>query len=135
MPRRTQAIFLGRPWGPAKGRNRTGGTKPPFFVSKRWPRPSLTGQRPNGIVPALIHRPIEWLADSTWALVGLRQAIVDRRRRGRRAWIRHVRAAHIDRGRPRLSNSAMSRRFRLTAAPAASSTVAAFRCSGLPAQF
>src|SRR5665647_78256 len=63
MPRRTQAIFLGRPWGPAKGRNRTGGTKPPFFVSKRWPRPSLTGQRPNGIVPALIHRPIEWLAD------------------------------------------------------------------------
>ena len=30
----------------------------------------------------------------------MRQATFDRRRRGRRAWTKHGRAAHIDRGRP-----------------------------------
>ncbi len=119
-----------------EGRNRNGGSKPPSFRPiNAGQGPSLTGQGPNGIVPALIHRPIEWLADGNWALVWLRQAIFDRRRRGRRAWTRHGRAAHIDRGRPRLSSSAMSRRCRSTAAPAASSIAAAFRCSGLPARF
>lgn len=96
--------------------------------------PRLTGYGLTGIVPAPIQRRINWFAGGTWGSID-RHFIFDRRRRGRRAWTTHGRAARIDQSMPTPLSSAMNRRCRSTAARPVSSIAAAFRSSGLPARF
>jgi len=92
--------------------------------------PSLTVHGPTGIVPTIDSlRP----ADGDWGSA-LRQAVFDPRRRGRRAWTKHGRAAQIDRDKPTPLSSAMNRRCRSTAARAPMSIADASRCNGLPAR-
>src|ERR1035441_5858328 len=78
--------------------------------------PSLTGHGPTGIVTALIQRP----ADGDRGKFGCGKPPSIKGAGGRRAWTKHGRAAHIDRGGPKPTSSATSRRCRSTAAKGAS---------------